>query len=204
MAVSNSLCIEKSRFTQFLIRENGLDKDGFEGWVLFPGMGFNSPDKWWGDQGKRDRPHQGVDLCFYRNRQGRIRRLEVNTQIPAMYEGTVVGMLPDFIGQSVILEQAPRDHGNRRLCAIYGHTTPKDGLFAGMRVKPGQTVAALSDPNQRKMDILPHLHITLGWASPDICYDTLNWADIGVTPMLELLNPLEVIKKTAGKDANNV
>ena len=47
--------LKKTRFTEFLIRENSLDERGFQEWVFCPGMLFNSLDKWWGDQGLRDR-----------------------------------------------------------------------------------------------------------------------------------------------------
>jgi hypothetical protein len=35
-------------------------------------MLFNSPDKWWGDHGLRDYPHEAIDMCLYRDRVKKI------------------------------------------------------------------------------------------------------------------------------------
>jgi len=54
-----------------LSEENALDQSRFESWIFCLGMLFNSPDKWWGDHGSRDYPHEGIDLCLYRDRSRR-------------------------------------------------------------------------------------------------------------------------------------
>src|SRR3989339_1498275 len=102
-ALVQSILTDK-RFTESLVRENALDECGFKGWVFYPGMLFNAKDKWWGDQGKRDKPHEGLDLCLYRDQQDRVFRLDEKTKIPALYDGLVVRIFDDFIGKSVMME----------------------------------------------------------------------------------------------------
>ncbi|RLB77393.1 MAG: hypothetical protein DRH24_16320 [Deltaproteobacteria bacterium] len=64
MDFTRTLSLSNTGFTEFLIRKNALNPGGFNGWVFCTGMLFNSTDKWWGDQGKRDKPHEGFDLCL--------------------------------------------------------------------------------------------------------------------------------------------
>ncbi len=96
--------IKKSKFTEWIVRENALGRSGFQEWFFYPGMLFNAMNKWWGNQGKRDRPHEGLDLCFYKNRKGRILQLDESTKIPVLYDGVVVQVINDFIGKSVMVE----------------------------------------------------------------------------------------------------
>ncbi|MDY6952287.1 MAG: peptidoglycan DD-metalloendopeptidase family protein [Thermodesulfobacteriota bacterium] len=188
-----SSTVRKTRFTEFLIRENALDKGGFKEWIFCPGMLFNAPDKWWGDQGKRDKPHEGLDLCLYRDRRGRVLRVDAKTRIPVVYDGEVVGVVNDFLGESVIIEHAFPQTDDRRLCTIYGHTNPQEGLHVGRIVKEGEIIAALAHSGKSKPDMFPHLHISLGWASKSISYDQLDWDTIGASNVLTLLDPLDVI-----------
>jgi len=84
MDFTKTRSLRNSRFTEFLIRKNALDQGGFNGWVFCPGMLFNSTDKWWGDHGKRDKPHEGLDLCLYKDREDTILRLGEKAKVPAI------------------------------------------------------------------------------------------------------------------------
>jgi murein DD-endopeptidase MepM/ murein hydrolase activator NlpD len=185
--------LRNTRFTEFLIQENALGEGGFKGWVFCPGMLFNSTDKWWGDLGKRDKPHEGLDLCLYKDRKDTILRLGEKAKVPAIYDGTVVGIVDDFLGKSVIIEHLFLNCDNNRLCSIYGHTIPEDHLHAGNIVKQGDVIATLADPTRSKTNIFPHLHISLGWASKETSYDRLDWKNIGAPNTLTLLDPLQLI-----------
>ena len=110
--------LKNTRFTEFLIQKNALDQGGFKEWVFCPGMLFNSTDKWWGDQGKRDKPHEGLDLCLYKDREDKILRLGEKAKVPVIYDGIVVGIVDDFLGKSVIIEHLISDGRNNRLCKI--------------------------------------------------------------------------------------
>jgi hypothetical protein len=183
----------ETRFTEFLVRENVLDEYGFEEWIFCPGMLFNAKDKWWGDQGKRDKPHEGLDLCLYRDQQDRILRLDEKTKIPVLYDGMVIRIFDDFIGKSVMMEHSLPDSDTQRFYTIYGHTNPHRGLHAGRIVKGGDIIATLAQPSKSKNDLLPHLHISLGWTAEVISYDKLDWETIGTPNTLKLLDPLHVM-----------
>ena len=182
-----------TRFTEFLIQKNALDKGGFKGWIFCPGMLFNSTDKWWGDQGKRDKPHEGLDLCLYKDREDKILRLGEKAKVPVIYDGIVVRIVDDFLGKSVIIEHLFSDCDNNMLCTIYGHIIPEDNLHIGKIVKEGDVIATLTDSSRFKTNIFPHLHISLGWTSKAISYDRWDWENIGAPNTLTLLDPLQVI-----------
>jgi hypothetical protein len=190
---STTPSLRNTRFTEILIQKNALEKGGFKGWVFCPGMLFNSTDKWWGDQGKRDALHEGLDLCLYKDREDTILRLGEKTKVPVIYDGIVVGIIDDFLGESVIIEHLISDGRNNRLCTIYGHTIPKDNLYVGKVVKQGDVIATLADSSTFKIKIFPHLHISLGWTSKEISYDRLDWGNIGAPNTLTMLDPLQCI-----------
>jgi hypothetical protein len=50
-------------------------------------MLFNSTDKWWGDQGKRDQPHEGLDLCLYKDGKNTILSLGEKAEVPVIFDG---------------------------------------------------------------------------------------------------------------------
>ena len=182
-----------TRFTEFLIRKNALDQGGFNGWVFCPGMLFNSTDKWWGDQGKRDKPHEGLDLCLYKDHKDTILRLDEKAKIPVIYDGTVVGIVDDFLGKSVIIEHLFSDYDNNRLCTIYGHTIPENTVYVGKIVKQGDVIATLAGSSTSQTGMFPHLHISVGWTCKEISYDSLDWENIGDPNTVTLLDPLRVI-----------
>ncbi len=183
----------KTDFNEFFARENALNKSDFKEWVFCPGMLFNSLDKWWGDQGRRGRPHQGLDLCQYRDRWDKVFALDEKMKIPAMYDGIVVTIINDFLGQSVIMEHGIPNSNKSRFYTIYGHTRPQDGLHVGRIFKEGDIIATLADSTKSKADIFPHLHISLGWAPGPVSHDKLDWETIGASNTLALLDPLHVI-----------
>ncbi|MCP4664750.1 MAG: M23 family metallopeptidase [Deltaproteobacteria bacterium] len=185
--------IKKSRFTAFFVRENALDKRGFKEWVFSPGMLFHALDTWWGDQGRRDRPHEGLDLCQYRDQRDRMHALDEKMKVPAMYDGIVVRIVHDFLGRSVILEHVFRNSDKGRFYTMYGHTKPQGGLHVGRIVKQGDIIATLADSTRSKAGICPHLHVSLGWAPGPVSYDKLDWETIGASHTLALLDPLPLI-----------
>jgi hypothetical protein len=182
-----------SRFTQFLVRENGLDETGFQEWVFYPGMLFNAMDKWWSNQGKRENPHEGLDLCFYRDRENRILNLDEKTKIPVLYHGVVVRVMDDFIGKSVMVEHRPPDSDHPRFCTIYGHTNLPRGLDVGRIFKAGDLLATLARPNKSQRNIPPHLHLSVGWIFNKISYETLDWKTMSTSKTLKWVDPLKVI-----------
>lgn len=183
----------KTQFTESLVQENALDEHGFKEWIFSPGMLFNATDKWWGDQGKRDKPHEGLDVCLYTDRRGKTRRIDEKTKIPAIYDGTVVGIVNDFLGKSVIIEHGLTNSDNNKFCTIYGHISPLKSLYVGRILKEGDIIATLADLRNFKVTTLSHLHISIGWASKLISYDKLNWKTIGDPNIFALIDPLYVV-----------
>ena len=193
MVISGVTSLRKARFTEFLIRENALEDHDFNEWIFLPGMMFKAQDKWWGDQAKRDKPHEGLDLGLFRDRRKRIRLFKENTKIPAMYDGRVVAIFNDFLGKSVIIEHAFPNSDNIRFCTMFGHTKPHDGLRVGKNVEEGDIIATLTDPSKFKANIMPHLHLSIGWTTGYISYDKLDWQTIGASDTLSLFDPLYVM-----------
>jgi hypothetical protein len=182
-----------THFAQYLIQENGLDKGGFAGrfaaWLFCPAMLFHALAKWWGDWGVRDQAHVGLDLCLYRDGQGNVQRLDESTLIPAMCDGVIVRTCDDFLGRSIMMEHRLPEGGV--FYVLYGHTVPRDDLRVGQAVRGGEVVARLADAARAKSSVLPHLHVTIGWAPCAIAPDRLDWETIAET--LILLDPLQAM-----------
>jgi len=184
----------QTRFTETLIAANGLDPEMFQNWVFWPGMLFNSPDKWWGDGGRRDFPHEGLDFCLYQDAGGKVCRLGENTRIPVMHDGVVLALFKDYLGQAVILEHADTDHASGRLMSVYAHTVPEKHIVPATVVKAGDIIATIADTRHSKAGILPHLHLSLGRPAPDLVYEPFVWNRMRDPEQVKLIDPLPLIR----------
>lgn len=189
----NPEALKKTRFTEMLIDENDWDHNGFDNWIFCPGMLFNSPEKWWGDHGRRDYPHEGVDLCLYRDRSKRILRLDEKSRIPVMNDGVVKAIFTDYLGKAVIIEHETLESENERFLSVYAHTKPRADVKIGVMVKKGDIIANIAGTSRSKANIIPHLHFSLGLPSPSLSYDMFVWNIMRNPDMVTLLDPLEVI-----------
>ena len=185
--------LKKSRFTEMLIAENEFDQGGFDSWIFCQGMLFNSPDKWWGDHGLRDFPHEGIDLCLFRDRNAKKCQLTKATRIPVMQDGVVKAMFKDYLGIAIIIEHEPADGSIERLLSVYAHTNPHPKIETGVIVKEGDIIASLADTSHSKANILPHLHFTLGLLSESFSYKGFVWNTIRKPELITLLDPLAII-----------
>jgi len=79
-----------------------------------------------------------------------------------MFDGVVVSIINDFLGNSVIVEHAFPDRDTGRVCTIYGHTGPPKGLQVGRGLKQGDIMGTLADPGQSGFNVLSNLHISVG------------------------------------------
>ena len=184
---------EKTRFTEMLIAANGLDAGDFQSWVFCPGMLFNSPRKWWGDRGRRDFPHEGIDFCLYKDDLGRMLRLDQKTRIPVMHDGVVRAMFDDFLGRAVIIEHENDQSASGKYLSAYAHTKPLDGIKPGVVVQKGDIIATIADTSRSKAKIAPHLHFSLGHPSPDLAFEPFVWNDMRNPELIRLLNPRGLI-----------
>ena len=183
------ISLPATTFSERLVQENGLAARGLARWAFVPGMNFGSTVKWWGGGGQRAQPHEGVDLCLYKDRQGKLCRLYEGARLPAMVGGTVVRLCDDFLGRSVMVE---RDlPGQGKLYVMYGHTAPRPDLEVGQSVQEGEVVALLAPLPSSRTSILPHLHVSLGWSPDAVPADQLEWERI--PDVLTLLDPVQVL-----------
>lgn len=176
-----------------LIAANGIAPNAFLHWAFCPGMLFGSPDKWWGDHGQRDFPHEGIDFCLYEDSAGNLVRLDETTLIPAMHDGVVKALFTDYLGQAVIIEHEGVRGGGEALLSVYAHTAPGVGIQPGAVVREGDIIATIADTSGSKAKILPHLHFSLGRPSPELAYEPFVWNMMRDPDLVVLLNPISVI-----------
>ncbi len=187
------MTLEKTQFTEMLIGANGFDPKDFKNWVFCQGMRFNSPDKWWGDKGKRDFPHEGIDFCLYADRAGQVRRIGAKTCLPVMHHGVVRALFADFLGMAIILEHESAQGAEKTFLSAYAHTEPLEGIRPGVRVKKGDIIATIADTRRSKAKILPHLHFSIGQPAPDLVYERFVWNDMRNPGLVTLLDPQSII-----------
>ena len=185
--------LRKTRFTRMMIQINNLNPDNFESWVFCPGMLFGSPDKWWGDHGLRDFPHEGIDFCLYSDLSGQIHRLNGRIRIPVMHDGVVRAMFTDYLGQAVVIEHENGHDQNGKFLSVYAHTKPQDDIRPGATVYEGDIIATIAGTEHSKAKILPHLHFSLGLPSPAFRYDPFVWNIMRDADRVTLLNPFDTI-----------
>jgi len=188
-----AISLKNSRFGAMLIEANGLDRVEFKEWIFCHGMLFNCPDKWWGDRGRRDFPHEGIDFCLYRDRSQRVCRLDETSRVPVLFDGVVRAMFKDYLGQAVIVEHDYSGDAAGRIISFYAHTKPCSGIEVGCPVKAGDIIATIADTSHSKANILPHLHLSLGIPSASFSYEGLVWNTIRKPELMTLLDPLAVI-----------
>ncbi len=192
MASADTLVFPESSFTEIFVRQNKLDGQAFAGWFFHAGMEFGSQQTWWGGKRKRARPHEGVDLCFYRGVDDAVFRIDDESKIPAMYDGIVVKIMDDFLGKTIVLEHSFPSNGDSVFLSIYGHTKPMQKLEPGQRVNAGGIMATLA-PHKNPTAPVPHLHLTLGSSPRPVSYEMLDWSNIGNPDNVHLVDPLQVI-----------
>jgi len=183
----------KNQFAKMLVDANRIQTKQFKCWVFYPGMVFGSTDKWWGDYGQRDFPHEGVDFCLYEDRSGQLHRLDEKTRIPVMADGVVRAMFKDYLGQAVIVEHDDVQSDKVTYISVYAHTQPREDLSLGKSVRAGDIIATIADTRHSKANILPHLHLSIGRPSLDLVYENFVWNIMRDPGRVALLDPMDVI-----------
>ena len=185
--------IPKSTFNSFFTKSNSyLHSNGFTEWIFYPGMLFHDTEAWWTDNGARPTPHEGIDLCFYRDSTERVLRINSGTKIPVMYAGNIVHIHDDFLGKSIYVKHRMNNKSGDTLHTIYGHTIPQNHCVTGKRVHEGDIIAEVAAiPENSK--VLPHIHITTAWIHESLPCKRLNWDTIWTSKSVTLCNPLEYI-----------
>ncbi len=181
-----------SSFTDIFVRENGLDKKGFTKWFFYSGMEYGGQNNWWGEKRTRTRPHEGIDLRFYRDFTDNIFFIDDKAKIPAMYDGIVVKIMNDYLGKTIIIVHSFPDSDKGISLTLYGHTSPVNNLEIGQSVKAGDIMATLA-PSKGLTAPAAHLHLSLAWSPTPVPYDILDWTNIGNPAIVHLIDPLLVI-----------
>lgn len=184
--------ISPSRFTDVLVHENELYKNGFTNWILHEGMEFGTCRTWWGSRKDRSDAHEGVDLCFYSGDNGNIFQLLPGTRIPSTHNGVVRKIFDDFLGKTIVLEHATQEMPDRVFLSMYGHVGPVKKLEISANVHEGDIIAGLSSGNTSGIP-QPHLHLTFAYVLKPFNYDALNWSFIGNTDVIRLIDPQSII-----------
>jgi murein DD-endopeptidase MepM/ murein hydrolase activator NlpD len=187
-----------SKFMEFMLEHNRPRMDGFKSWVFQPGMLFQAREKWWGDQGLRAVPHEGLDLYSFEEALGRVQTVDQQTQIPAAFAGQVVKIDRDFFGKSIYISHAIYADDSRQLLSAVGHTVPREGLKTGQQVAAGEIIAAVAGFLGKQSNLPPHVHLTFAWVPKDFRVDQLTWNNLGHDPGITLIDPLTVISPRTG------
>ena len=181
-------------FCENLVQHNNLSAQGFAQWAFYPGMLFNAQDKWWGDGGRRASPHEGIDICLYRDSSGAIQFIPKAARIPVIYAGQVKRILDDYLGSTLYLAHEIYDSRGNQCYTIYGHVAPCAGIAPGDSIRDGEIVAAIADTEDRKIHILPHVHISVAWIPESFPSEQLAWERMNPRHRIVLVNPLDVLR----------
>jgi hypothetical protein len=185
--------LDKPEFTKNIVYYNSPALKFFKKWIFYPGMLFDSLDKWWG-HGLREKPHEGLDLCYYKDKNDRICQLDEKTKIPVIFDGMIAGIIDDFLGKSIIIEHKTAEQ-TFSFCTIFGHVIPENSIVPGCNVKKGEVIATLADAGKSKSKILPHLHITMGHLSEGVSHSVLSWNNISNPEIFIMQDPILMIGK---------
>jgi hypothetical protein len=181
-------------FQERIISCNRLKESGYTEWLFYPSMLFNSPVKWWGNKGKREKPHEGLDICLYRTDKGNFRYLDENIKIPVIFRGRVEKIIEDFLGKSVFVSHGDRKDNGKSLYSVYGHISPDDNIYPGKMLNDGDLIGTIADAKKKQRLIHSHLHISVVWVSDDISIEELNWEITDSTNKFVFLDPLRIIE----------
>lgn len=185
--------MNKQCFTADFLHANRVAMKGFDAWVFHSGMLFGSPDKWWGNLGRRDFPHEGLDFAMYQDTNGRIQYLDHQTQIPAIFTGTIKSVFADYLGRAIVVEHADRDPDGTCFLSIYAHTEPRAGIGPGTIINAGEIIGSIADTSHSKAAILPHLHYSLGLTVSGEIDERFIWNDMRHPERVSLLDPLIIL-----------
>ena len=181
-----------SQFCELAINHNNLSEQGFVQWAFYPGMLFQSMERWWDNGGFRDKPHEGIDLCLYNDQSGSTRGLDTAARIPGMYRGCVKNIIDDYIGKTVFMAHDIYNDTVKQLYSVYGHIELLGRIERGVLLEEGEVVASIAGTEGKRFKILPHVHISVAWIPEDCPAENLDWKIMNASPDIMLLNPLDI------------
>ena len=182
----------RNRFFYDLVNINELTD--FSRWYFYSGMLFGSIGKWWGKSGDRPSPHEGLDICFFNDTKGNVKKLDGMIRIPLMDDGEVYDISSDdFIDSSIFVRHDKRDAAGRYLHSVYAHSRPVGHLKPGQTVCYGDTIATMGDPKKRNLTIPAHIHVSMVFLDIDYPKDMLAWKTLSLSHQARLVDPLQYL-----------
>ena len=167
----------------------------FKKWVLQTGMLFNSFEKWWPSEGKRPTGHEGLDICLFLDDNNKLHEIVAPIQVPAAMEGKIVKIMQDFLGFSIVVYHEEFSDAEWGFYTIYAHTIPEDHIIEGKKIEEGNLIATIHNTKtNKKLEMLPHLHISLGWIHKSLPVQELSWPDINRRKNMYLVDPLPLLQ----------
>ncbi len=184
------LPIHKSPFDQLFLKRNRAAYRRFSGWFFPTGAKFASLNKWWSDEGLRNKRHEGVDFCFYKE-GAQLKKIIPESRVPVLFDGKVVAIVTDFLGKSVVVQHPVVDRRERQFYSIYGHLSPEQTLGLGP-VKAGDVIGTLAEIKKLPDQSLAHLHLTTVFFSQKLDISKFTWNMLSL-PGVSLVDPLHLI-----------
>lgn len=181
-----------SHLSRYLTDLNGIND--FSEWFFYTGMLFGGTGKWWGTGGMRPAPHEGLDICYYKNRQGELCTLGVNTRIPAMYDGVVYQISDDdFLGKSIYVRHEIQDSDSKILHSVYAHSIPGSGIKKNTYLCQGEVLGTIADIRARKLFLPGHLHLSMVWLPDGFPPELLTWEILATSTHVRLVDPFDYL-----------
>ena len=180
-----------SSFSRCLVEANELDVLGFQHWLFRRGMLFWSSERWWGDEGFRHKPHEGIDFYLFRDGKGHEHNLNPGIRIPLMYEAEIIKIDDDFLAKSIYAKHLIYDGNGSQLLSVYAHVMPLPGIDVGRILREGEMIATIADLKGKERSISPHLHVSMAWVPQTVSHECLDWDTLANPDIVTLLDPLE-------------
>ncbi|MFC2069377.1 hypothetical protein ACFLTP_10295 [Chloroflexota bacterium] len=181
-------------FKERLVGCNSQDDTEFEEWLFHPAMMFGSWHKWWGDMGNRDKPHEGLDLYFYRTKKRHIHYLDRKTKVPVIFKGQVMKVDDDFLGESLFVSHDHYDNDGSQLYTIYSHIKSCGRMCLGEGLEENDIIGTIADTKKSVGVVPPHLHVSVVWVPKSVRSRELGWEIISSHTEVTLIDPLRVIE----------
>jgi len=172
---------------------NNLPPSACAAWIIRPGMEFGANAAWWGGRKPRKNPHEGIDLCLFRNSAGAIRSIGYRHLIPSVCDGVVAALVADFMGTSVFVKSGRRRADGKTLYLLYGHLRPSSGIAPGCAITGGEPVGSVSDAALKADGPTPHLHVSTAFLHDGFPPDMLNWRELAEGGA-EFVDPIDFLE----------
>ena len=183
-------------YSRHIIRWNGIDRLGFQKWVLQRGMIFDSFEKWWPSEDKRPTGHEGLDICLFQDDNNNLQELVAPIQVPAAMEGRIAKIMQDFLDLSIVVYHEEFSDSEWGFYTIYAHATPEDHIIEGENIEEGDLIATIQKTKtNKKLQMLPHLHISLGWIHTSLPVQELSWPAINKRKNMHLVDPISLLQE---------